>query len=133
MEVPFVGDDEDVEEVVEGGFGVEFPGGGEPFWAGEETGFAVEEGGADFWGGWEVARISPWRCLTGDDGSVWSPIIACRDGNNPVIPHIVLMFVGSTTTGTIGNVVKTKVAGDALVLMTRLGIRTVVACNFPIP
>ena len=38
---------EDVDEAVEGGFGVVFEGGGEPFWAGEEGGCAVEEGGAD--------------------------------------------------------------------------------------
>ncbi|OIW23277.1 hypothetical protein CONLIGDRAFT_686716 [Coniochaeta ligniaria NRRL 30616] len=68
--------------------------------------------------------------LTGDDGSVWSPIIAYRDGNNAVVPHIVFMFVGGSTTG---NVVQTKLAGDARVLMTRLGIRTVVAYNLPIP
>ena len=35
-------EDEDVEEVVEGGFGVELPGGAEPFRGGEEAGFAVE-------------------------------------------------------------------------------------------
>lgn len=71
--------------------------------------------------------------LTGEDGSVWTPIIAYRDGNNPVVPHVVFLFVGSATTGTTGSVVQTMAAGDARVLMTRLGVRTVVAYNFPLP
>ncbi len=35
-------EDEDVVEEVEWGFRVELPGGAEPFWGGEEAGFAVE-------------------------------------------------------------------------------------------
>jgi hypothetical protein len=78
--------------------------------------------------GKRVDAIEPYSLpLEGHDGSVWSPIIAYCDGNAP-LPNLVFMFVGTAT-----NNLGTKAAGDARILMTRLGVRTVVAYNFPIP
>lgn len=65
--------------------------------------------------------------LEGDDGSVWTPFLAYQDGN-AFVPNLLCMFTGNTTSNS-----HTKLAGDARVLMTRLGVRTVVAYNLPLP
>ncbi|KAH8907715.1 hypothetical protein BR93DRAFT_977597 [Coniochaeta sp. PMI_546] len=65
--------------------------------------------------------------LEGDDGSVWTPFLAYQDGN-AFVPNLLFMFTGNTTSNS-----HTNVAGDARVLMTRLGVRTVVAYNLPLP